>query len=451
MKYSYISIFASSNNISNARMLQIAIINTDESGIYSKVSYYIKPVPRIPKRDLAYLEIDSIALKSANVFCDIAPLIIEKIIETKTIFSDKFSEKLFIKAFKEIGYPVGNASYVLEKLFKQLVSGRIPFSLKTAQISLGLSMETSSLLEKCEVMKAIFEVIPEIETVNIKRPPVNTANSFLESSLKLLPNSPGVYFFRNNSGEIIYVGKAINISKRVRSHFTSSVPFETKLCSQTFEVDYEETGTELIALLLESHYIGSLHPQYNSQQKELLKPFIITSKMDSKGVLRLRPLQKNYKDSENEFYYNRDSVIKKLIEVQQKFKLCRKFAGIERTKASCSDSIFCEGICKDLESNNDYNKKVEASLAYLEGQRPSYILKLKGRHKFEMGFVIVNHGIYTGFGFIDSDTQINSFNDISGYLKHYTHTYFTSRILDQFHKTNRRASDNILTLHSLRD
>lgn len=276
-------------------------------------------------------------------------------------------------------------------------------------------------------------------------------NSSLKSSLNLFPNSPGVYFFRNNSGQIIYVGKANNILKRVKSHFTSSLPFESELCSQTFEVDYEETGTELIALLLESHYIKSLHPQYNSQQKELLKPFIITSKMDSKGVLRLRPLQKNYKDSENEFYYNRDSVIKKLIEVQQKFKLCRKFAGIEKTKASCSDSIFCEGICKGLESNNDYNKKVEASLAYLESQRPSYILKLKGRHQFEMGFVIVNHGIYTGFGFIDSDTQINSFNDISGYLKQYTHTYFTSRILDQFHKTHRINSENMINITTLQD
>ncbi|WP_062619458.1 GIY-YIG nuclease family protein [Aequorivita aquimaris] len=429
-------------------MLQVAIINKDDDGIYAKEEYFIKPIPRIPKRELIALGINPNSIRSASVFCDLAPLIIEKIEETQTVFSDKFSERLFVKTFKEIGYPMGSATHILDKLFKQAVGGKIPYSLKNAQKALGIKMKVSTTLEKCELIQKVFENIPEIgRSVKV----AGGINKTLEDAIPHLPNTPGVYFFRNAREEVIYVGKAINISKRVRSHFSSNATFERTLCAQTTAVDYEETGSELISLLLESHYIGSLSPEYNSQQKELLQPYIITSKIDSKGILRLQPIQKNYADSENEFYYNRDSVLVKLIEVQRKFKLCKRYAGIERTKTSCSDTIYCKGICRGEEDKNDYNARVRDALNYIDGQRPSYIIKLKGRHKNEMGFVMVKQGIYCGFGYIDSDTPINSSNDIAGFLKNYAHNYFTSRIIDQFHKTNKRREDNVFKLSVLID
>lgn len=448
MKYSFIALTSSTPRLATAQMLAIAIINTDDNGIYAKEEFLIKPIPRIPKRELISLGINPNTLRTASVFCELAPLILEKIMETHTVFSDKFSERLFVKTFKEIGYPMGSATHILDTLFKKFVGGKIPYSLENAQKALGITMKVSSILEKCELIQKIFENIPEIGHI------VKVAggiNKTLEDSITQLPNTPGVYFFRNAKEEVIYVGKAINISKRVRSHFSSNAAFERKLCAQTSMVDYEETGSELISLLLESHYIGSLSPEFNSQQKEMLQPYIITSKMDSKGILRLRPIQKNYADSENEFYYNRDSVLLKLIEVQRKFRLCKRYAGIERTKASCSDPNFCEGICRGAEDKSDYNTRVRDALSYIDAQRPSYIIKLKGRHKNEMGFVMVKQGIYCGFGYIDTETPINTSNDIAGFLKKYSHNYFTSRIIDQFHKTNKRKAENILKLKCLHE
>ena len=448
MKYSFIALTSSTPRLATAQMLAIAIINTDDNGIYAKEEFFIKPIPRIPKSELISLGINPNTLRTASVFCELAPLILEKIKETHTVFSDKFSERLFVKTFKEIGYPMGSATHILDTLFKKFVGGKIPYSLENAQKAVGITMKVSSILEKCELIQKIFENIPEIGHI------VKVAggiNKTLEDSITQLPNTPGVYFFRNAKEEVIYVGKAINISKRVRSHFSSNAAFERKLCAQATMVDYEETGSELISLLLESHYIGSLSPEFNSQQKEMLQPYIITSKMDSKGILRLQPIQKNYADSENEFYYNRDSVLLKLIEVQRKFRLCKRYAGIERTKASCSDPNFCEGICRGAEDKSDYNTRVRDALSYIDAQRPSYIIKLKGRHKNEMGFVMVKQGIYCGFGYIDTETPINSSNDIAGFLKKYSHNYFTSRIIDQFHKTNKRKAENIFKLERLHE
>lgn len=451
MKYSFIALSSSTPRLATAKMLEVAIINTDDNGIYSKEEYLIKPIPRIPKRELISLGINPNIIRMASVFCDLAPLIIEKIEETQTVFSDKFSERLFVKTFKEVGYPMGSSTYILEKLFKKVVRGKISYSLENAQKALGITMKVSSIMEKCELIQRIFENIAEVDPKHLDVKVAGGNAITLGATITHLPNTPGVYFFRNAKEEVIYVGKAINISKRVRSHFSSNATFERTLCTQTTAVDYEETGSELISLLLESHYIGSLSPEFNSQQKELLQPYIITSKIDSKGILRLQPIQKNYADSENEFYSNRDSVLVKLMEVQRKFKLCKRYAGIERTKSSCSDPIFCEGICRGEEDKSDYNTRVKDALSYIEEQRPSYIIKLKGRHKNEMGFVMVKQGIYCGFGYIDSDTTINTSNDIAGFLKTYSHNYFTSRIIDQFHKTNKRREDNIFKLGNVLD
>jgi len=451
VKYSFIALSASTHKLATAKMLQVAIINTDEDGIYSKEEYLIKPTPRIPKRELIALGINPNTMRKASVFCDVAPLIPERIKETQTVFSDKFSERLFVKTFKEVGYPMGGSTYILDNLFKKVVRGKISYSLENAQKALGIKMKVSSIMEKCGLIQKIFENIAEVEPRHLDVKVAGGNTKTLEATTTHLPTTPGVYFFRNAREEVIYVGKAINISKRVRSHFASNATFERTLCEQTTTVDYEETGSELISLLLESHYIGSLAPEFNSQQKELLQPYIITSKIDSKGILRLQPIQKNYADSENEFYYNRDSVIQKLIEVQRKFRLCKRYAGIERTKASCSDTIYCKGICRGEEDKSDYNARVRDALNYIDGQRPSYIIKLKGRHKNEMGFVMVKQGIYCGFGYIDSDTPINSSNDIAGFLKNYAHNYFTSRIIDQFHKTNKRRADNVFKISVLFD
>ena len=104
MKYSFIALTSSTPRLATAQMLAIAIINTDDNGIYAKEEFFIKPIPRIPKSELISLGINPNTLRTASVFCELAPLILEKIKETHTVFSDKFSERLFVKTFKKKPY-----------------------------------------------------------------------------------------------------------------------------------------------------------------------------------------------------------------------------------------------------------------------------------------------------------------------------------------------------------
>lgn len=93
----------------------------------------------------------------------------------------------------------------------------------------------------------------------------------LEFSLVKLPQSPGVYFFKNKENEIIYIGKAAVLKKRVKSYFgkTTSMDDKTKLLIQEIEsLDYIELASEAEALFLESELIKRYRPKYNFELKD---------------------------------------------------------------------------------------------------------------------------------------------------------------------------------------
>ena len=91
-------------------------------------------------------------------------------------------------------------------------------------------------------------------------------NKQLQQKLKTLPRSPGVYFHKSASGEIIYIGKAAVLKNRVRHYFQSSKDFDAKtraLVAEIYDTDWIETESEIDALFLESEMIKRYMPRYN--------------------------------------------------------------------------------------------------------------------------------------------------------------------------------------------
>ena len=94
-----------------------------------------------------------------------------------------------------------------------------------------------------------------------------------------LPSLPGVYFFRNRSGEILYIGKAKSLKKRVRSYLYNSKQNRwgkiKRLVRHATQVEYQVCASELEALLLESRLIKHHQPPYNTSLKSVQRtPFI---------------------------------------------------------------------------------------------------------------------------------------------------------------------------------
>ena len=88
----------------------------------------------------------------------------------------------------------------------------------------------------------------------------------MQQKLKTLPRSPGVYFHKSASGEIIYIGKAAVLKNRVRQYFQSSKDFDAKtraLVAEIYDTDWIETESEVDALFLESEMVKRYMPRYN--------------------------------------------------------------------------------------------------------------------------------------------------------------------------------------------
>jgi excinuclease ABC subunit C len=91
-----------------------------------------------------------------------------------------------------------------------------------------------------------------------------------ETKLKNLPDSPGVYLFKNNDGKVIYIGKAKALKNRVKSYFSRTIehPKTIKLVEQIADIETIPTDSELEALILESNLIKEYMPRYNVSLKD---------------------------------------------------------------------------------------------------------------------------------------------------------------------------------------
>ena len=181
--------------------------------------------------------------------------------------------------------------------------------------------------------------------------------------------------------------------------------------------------------------IKKLFPPYNRAQKRTGKQYAIIAYEDRNGIIHLayntikgipNPLKVFHNQTESRAY---------LEEVCKRFSLCPKYCHLQQTTAACSHHEIntCEGICRGEELAEDYNQKVEEAIDHMKILSSEVrIIKEKGRVENESAVVLIADGIYKGFGFIDTDTEISSLEDVEAFITPQKHTVETESILTQY-------------------
>ena len=232
-----------------------------------------------------------------------------------------------------------------------------------------------------------------------------------------LPQETGVYYFHNEAGEVIYVGKSINIYKRIQQHFAVDVKSRKSLDfkNSIADITWELTGSELVALLYESHLIKQLKPAYNRAQRRSVFPAGIYLKTDENGYKCLYYGRADARNSEVPIIAlgNQYKAQGFLYHKVAKYNLCQKLCGLYKTPGACFDYQVhrCQGACVGQEPPESYNQRVEAAVDSISYEHESFVVIGAGRRADEKSLVVIENGRYVGFGYVDETFTARKLRD----------------------------------------
>jgi len=248
-----------------------------------------------------------------------------------------------------------------------------------------------------------------------------------------LPLTAGVYYFKNQKGRVIYVGKAKNIKKRVSAHFSGQNP---NLQRQNFvrhihHISYTCCGTELMALLLEAVEIKRLWPENNRALKRFEPKYGLYAYEDQNGYLRLvinkhQKFQKAYLS-----FTNMSEAYNQVGKLIREYQLCAKLCGIQQTKGGClaHQQGNCKGACTGIEPASAYNMRVSDALLALSSSLPSFYLIDAGRTVHERSCIWVEEGKLYGMGYLDIDIIERGADIIKNQLTPYSSSHYMMQLV----------------------
>lgn len=222
--------------------------------------------------------------------------------------------------------------------------------------------------------------------------------------VEILPKTPGVYYFYDNKGKVVYVGKAKNIKRRVKSHFSNNKPGKQKqdFLREIHRISYKETATDLMAHILESTEIRRLWPVYNRSQRGYLPKFGLFVYEDQQGYKRFG-IEKNKHIVKPVYTFN--TLIEghnRLRELIAEFGLCARLCNLAKA-ADCTNGIYadsCTGECSALLKAKVYNKKVDDAVSWLHKQLPTFAYIDKGISEDQQSCILVRKGNFYGMGYL---------------------------------------------------
>ena len=204
----------------------------------------------------------------------------------------------------------------------------------------------------------------------------------LKAKLKTLPSAPGVYFHKNQKGEVIYVGKAAVLKNRVRQYFqnTEKDPKTEALVAESFDTDWIVVQTEMDALFLESEMIKRYMPQWNILLRD--DKTVSYVRIDMNSPVPYVSTTRNPLDDGATYigpFYAKNTILKALRILRKIFPFYEK--PYDGKKTLDSDLGLTPGIEIGKTTPKDYKKNLRFLIRYLNGDREKLIVDLEKQMK----------------------------------------------------------------------
>jgi DNA polymerase-3 subunit epsilon len=408
------------------RITEICIVVHDGLQVVEKFSTLLNPECFINPFYTKLTGISNEMVADAPKFHEVAKKIIELTENRIFVAHNVGFDYGFIKEeFASLGYKFKREKLCTVRLARKLMPGRISYSLGHLCASLGIDNEARHRAEGDAVATAkLFDLLLElksqdsqyknqgVETLMIRR-----VDKIREYILKKLPEECGVYYFLNKEQEVIYIGKSINMYNRAISHFNTQENKGKRMLNELFNVDFVLTGSEAIALLLESNEIKKHKPKYNRQRVYDTFTHSIDWFKDEKGIINFKIVP--FEESENSLqaFTSAIGAREKLEQWIDEHLLCIKYCGLTDRETKCFNHQIkkCNGICFG-EEVKVYNSRAKEILKQYITKEKNYVLLDKGRKEDERSVILVENRRYVGYGYIDATCQVNEPSEFKSYI-----------------------------------
>jgi len=377
-----VDIETTGGHVTGDRITEIAIIEITESGT-SEWSTLINPGIHIPLSIQSLTGISNAMVASAPRFEQVAKEILLRLQDKLFIAHNVRFDYGFIRnEFARLGHQFTAPLLCTVKLSRSLYPEHKSHSLANiiARHRIAVQDRHRALADTRATLAfmqlALAEKGDEKFTAAVRKQSGKaSAPPGLPSDLiDQLPNQPGVYYFWSERRELLYIGKSLDIRKRVLSHFSSDhkAAKEMAICQQTRDITWDITSGELSALIREAQQIKALQPLYNRRLRRLTSLCSIYLQEDAQGVLRPQIAEAAELTRARSRLYglfaNQKKARDALKEIGSVQGLCNYVTGLEApNKRPCMAYQLkrCKGLCAGEQSAVAHNVQLMAGLESL--------------------------------------------------------------------------------------
>jgi len=418
------------------RITEIAIVLYDGQEVIDSFESLINPERSIPHNITQMTGISNEMVAGAPKFYEVAKQVVEMTQGAIFVAHNVGFDYNFIKyEFQQLGFSFRRRKLCTVRLSRKVFPGLRSYSLGNLIKHFDISVTDrhramADTLATVELLKKALTKDEENTSesmVNLGVSATRLPPNITLDQLHELPEACGVYYFYDKNGDVIYVGKSVNIKKRAMQHFAAQTPKATKMQRVIHDISYELTGSELIALLLEATEIKRISPRFNSALRNRNMNWSIHRYTNESGYICFT-LAKTTKKKAAQLdiiaRFSRSAVAKgTLRSLVRRFELCACLCELESGSNSCFQYQIgqCYGACIGKESADTYNERADlAATAFQRVFEFDILILSQGRTPEEQSVVLIEDNQFGGFGYVDKSAA-QSIDDLKSAIKSYPH------------------------------
>lgn len=391
------------------RMTEIAVVIHDGKEILETYETLLNPGIPIPPYIIGYTGISNEMVQAAPAFRNIANRLYQ-LLEGKIFVAHNvnFDFSFVQKAFSDAGITYKAPRLCTVRLSRKIFPGLKSYSLGNLCQQLGIDLSQAHRAgADCKATADLLKLLHDHDeegqiaaTLKKSSKELTLPPNLVKKQFDALPTKPGIYYFTDAKGKVIYVGKAINLKQRVASHFAGKNESERKqvFLREIYGVKFELTGSELLALLIEVQEIKRLWPKYNSAYKRPNQRFGLFQYQDRSGIINLR-IDKVAKFSRPLLSFQSQFEARNAMEsIIKDFGLQRRYCTQDTLEWTGEGHSQSQRLASADEING-YNQRVKEAIQILTAEKSSrsFAIQVPGRTEFEEALIFVKDHQFRGY------------------------------------------------------